>query len=64
MRPAEGATKPARRAPLAVEAPGPDRPAGPPPTPIPVPWEKVFAADYAGLPALPAGRQGGSQGGK
>ncbi|MGD1000014.1 MAG: DUF4912 domain-containing protein [Candidatus Brocadiia bacterium] len=48
MRPAEGATKPARRAPLAVEAPGPDRPAGPPPTPIPVPWEKVFAAAYAG----------------
>jgi hypothetical protein len=28
-------------------SPPPDRPAGPPPTPIPVPWEKVFAA-YAG----------------
>jgi hypothetical protein len=26
----------------------PERPAGPKPTPIPVPWEKVFAADYAG----------------
>jgi hypothetical protein len=30
-----------------VNAP-PERPAGPPPTPIPVPWEKVFAADYSG----------------
>ena len=30
------------------QAPPPERPAGPPPTPIPVPWEKVFAAAYAG----------------
>jgi hypothetical protein len=52
--PAEVAANPARRAPRAAGAPGaakappPDRPAGPPPTPIPVPWEKVFAAAYAG----------------
>jgi hypothetical protein len=52
--PAEVAAQPARRtersaaAPEAAEAAPPDRPAGPPPTPIPVPWEKTFAAAYAG----------------
>jgi len=46
VRPAGLVSKPARRAPLVGEAP--DRPAGQPPTPIPVPWEKVFAAVYAG----------------
>jgi len=68
-RPAEVAAAPSGgKAPAAATTPAakgspPDRPVGPSPTPIPVPWEKVFAADYAGLPALPAGRQGGSQGG-
>jgi hypothetical protein len=35
-------------APAAAKGAPPDRPAGPPPTPIPVPVEKVFAADYPG----------------
>ncbi len=35
-------------APAAANTPRPNRPAGPPPRPIPVPWERVFAAAYAG----------------
>jgi hypothetical protein len=33
---------------MAAKGPPPDRPVGPPPTPIPVPREKVFVAAYAG----------------
>ncbi|MGO8703302.1 MAG: DUF4912 domain-containing protein [Candidatus Brocadiia bacterium] len=53
-RPAEAVAKPARRARFGAEAPAAantlqrNQPAGPPPRPIPVPWEKVFAASYAG----------------
>jgi hypothetical protein len=47
VHPAEVAAKPARRGPRVAATPL-DRAAGPSPRPMPVPWEKVFAAAYAG----------------
>ena len=48
-RRAAGVQESSRAATTAVAKGSPlERPAGPPPTPIPVPWEKVFAAAYAG----------------
>jgi hypothetical protein len=50
-RPAEAAAAPAWRAPVTGESPSAATTAAAkesPPTPIPVPWEKVFAAAYAG----------------